>query len=87
MDRLITTKEAVEIAESWGFPMTRQTVLAWSKKYRLGRKMAGTGLTSPYYIDHKRWLVALKGLRERDEQALRLLERWQAERVKNEKRR
>jgi hypothetical protein len=79
-DALIRTNEAIGLAESRGHPVTRATILSWAKRYGLGRKITGKGKTSPVYFHKQKFLIALKGLRENDPEALKLLERWEEER-------
>ncbi|MFA5583742.1 MAG: hypothetical protein WDA09_05970, partial [Bacteriovoracaceae bacterium] len=50
----ISPKEAREIAEKRGVPITYQGMINWAKKYHLGRKVGGR-----WFIDKDKLLWAL----------------------------
>lgn len=77
----ITVSHAMRLAESWGYPVSRPTIIVWTKKYNLGKQII-SGKTCPFYIDKKRFVVAVKALRQLDKDSLLQLERWRFEKIK-----
>ena len=74
-DSLITVAQAMELAEERGRTVSRPTVIAWVKKYRLGRKF-DAGATTPFYISRNRFEVVMDGVIDRDIRALSKMEEW-----------
>jgi hypothetical protein len=81
---LITVSQAMRLAEAWGYPMSRSTVIDWVNKYGLGKKII-KGETNAYYLYRDRFVTAVRGLRVMDEESLELLERWRSENEENKK--
>ena len=73
--KMITITEALAIAADSGLRVTRATVIAWTRKYGIGRKFE-EGETSPFYIEKDSFLTIIRAKKEGDMEALKTITKW-----------
>ena len=61
MKGYITITKAMEISVEVGFPVTRATVIAWVRKFGLGKQPGGKW--GDWYVHEKKWREFLEGER------------------------
>jgi hypothetical protein len=72
----ISTSDAIKIARNEGYILPRQTVCRWAKKYGIGKKMTGRGITSPYIINREKFIITLRALKDGNTRCLEIMNGW-----------